>query len=72
MFALRSLHCGWIVISQGLVTNLPKEVMAYAGYPFSSSIPESFVKWSEVRDYLKNCGEEITPFVEFGASVEVS
>ena len=37
---------------RNLRTNLPKELMAYREFPWPSSIPASFVKHTDVQDYL--------------------
>ncbi|XP_060579376.1 uncharacterized protein LOC132736291, partial [Ruditapes philippinarum] len=41
------------VAYKNLRTNLPKEVMAFPGFPFPSHLP-SFIKHEEVLQYLKD------------------
>ena len=56
---------------ENLVTNLPKEIMCYGDQKFPSKLGESFVKWSDIDNYLKEYGKSVEDLIEFGTEVEV-
>lgn len=55
----------------GFRTNLPKEVMLFPDFPFSSHLP-SFISHYDVLDYLKSYAThyELNQFIRFGTMVE--
>jgi cation diffusion facilitator CzcD-associated flavoprotein CzcO len=54
---------------RGLRTNLPKEIMAYREFPWSSSVSESFLTHRQVLDYLKDYKERFQLPVQLGCTV---
>jgi hypothetical protein len=51
---------------RGLRTNLPKEIMAYREFPWSSSVSESFLTHRQVLDYLKDYKDRFQLPVQLG------
>ena len=56
-------------VYEGLITNLPKEIMAFPDFPFPKKIPNSFVRQDEVREYLENYAEPIKHLIKFKTRV---
>ncbi|XP_067938063.1 uncharacterized protein [Watersipora subatra] len=54
-----------------LRTNLPKEVMAFPGFPFSDKIYESFVGHKDVLDYLESFAQhyQLHKYIKFRHTV---
>ncbi|CAN0463259.1 unnamed protein product [Ascophyllum nodosum] len=56
---------------RSLVTNLPKETMAFFGFPYPAELP-SFTTHRQVHDYLCSYAEQydIAPLIKFGCTVK--
>ena len=56
---------------RSLVTNVPKEIMAFFGFPYPAELP-SFTTHRQVHDYLCSYAEQydITPLIKFGCTVK--
>ncbi|XP_030828992.1 flavin-containing monooxygenase FMO GS-OX-like 2 isoform X1 [Strongylocentrotus purpuratus] len=54
-----------------LKTNLPKEVMAFADFPFDSSLP-SFITHTEMLEYIEQFGRhfDLLKYIQFNTMVE--
>uniref|UniRef100_A0A5S6QTK9 Flavin-containing monooxygenase n=1 Tax=Trichuris muris TaxID=70415 RepID=A0A5S6QTK9_TRIMR len=59
------------VMYKSLVTNLPKEIMAFPDFPFSDNISESFVSHEVVAQYLQRYADyhNLLPLIKFNHSV---
>lgn len=51
-----------------LDTNVPRDIMSYAGFPFDKSLP-LFPHREDVRKYLKEYSEDLRPYVSFDTKV---
>ncbi|KAG7192451.1 uncharacterized protein KQ657_001852 [Scheffersomyces spartinae] len=51
-----------------LDTNVPRDIMSYAEFPFDDSLP-LFPHREDVRKYLNNYSEELKPYVAFNTKV---
>lgn len=56
---------------KNLRTNLPKEVMAFPGFPFKTSLP-SFIRHEDVLNYLQEYSShyDLQKFIKFGTYVQ--